>query len=358
LPSDNHARLTLLGWNEWFADRFAPPNGDAAIPARVVSDHGTAWVVNTGDRELPAALDRRLTAAVRADQGLAPVTGDWVCVRQDAAGTVIETVLERRTAFRRHAAGTETREQVLAANVDLVFVVAALDVDVRPARVERYLAMAWSSGARAAVLLSKADVHPDAEAAARLIERSAGGAPVHCVSGLSEEGVEPIRQLVPCGATAVLLGPSGAGKSTLINQLAGEELMRTMAIRSDGKGRHTTTHRQLVAVPDGGMLIDTPGLRELQLWPGADGLDKLFADIDALAAHCRFSNCGHATEPGCAVRAAVAGGELSEARVHSYRKLRRQSEGARLDVSRRHAQTAALKRRRRIAQMREEELPR
>jgi ribosome biogenesis GTPase len=248
----------------------------------------------------------------------------------------------------------------MAANVDVAMVVAALDPTPNLRRLERVLAVALASGARPLVLLNKADLAGDAAVAlAAEAEGIAAGAPVVALSAVTGQGLERLPALIPRGHTAVLLGPSGVGKSTLVNRLAGDDVMRTGAVRSDGKGRHTTTHRELLAMPWGGLLIDTPGLRELQLWVDvdeADGLAQLFADIDELAARCRFADCGHAHEPGCAVQAAIARGELTDGRLQSYRKLRREAVAVERRVGVRHRQEAALGRRRRIARMREEEV--
>jgi len=361
LHPNDHAHLAALGWDDWFADRFARLAADGTLPARVVADHGTGRTVHTGEATLPAQLHPRLTAAARrhADPIL-PAVGDWVAIRSGGGRATIEAVLERRTAFRRKVAGQTSHEQVLAANVDIAIVMAAADVEPNLRRLERTLAMAVASGARPLVLLSKADLAGAAAGTrAAAAERIAAGAPVLALSSRTGEGVELLPRLIPAASTAVLLGPSGVGKSTLVNRLAGDDLMRTGDVRSDGKGRHTTTHRELLAMPWGGLLIDTPGMRELQLWmdvEDAGGIAQLFADVDELAARCRFSDCRHTNEPACAVRAAIERGDLTAGRLESYRKLQREAAAVDRRVGRRHSREAALGRSRRIAQLREEEL--
>jgi ribosome biogenesis GTPase / thiamine phosphate phosphatase len=361
LPPTDRAQLAEMGWDDWFADRFASTAAAGALPARVVADHGTGCVVRAGAETLPARLDQRLTAIARRRRAGAtlPAVGDWVTIRSSGGHTVIEAVLERRTALRRTVVGGTSHEQVLAANMDIAIVVAALDAAPNLRRLERTLAASVASGARPLVVLNKADLAGTAaDSLAAEAERVTAGAPVLPLSALTGEGVDRLAELLPAGRTAVLLGPSGSGKSTLVNRLAGIELMRTGAVRSDGKGRHTTTHRQLFALPWGGLLIDTPGLRELQLWADVDdagSVGDLFTDVDEQAARCRFADCRHTSEPGCAVQAAIARGELTQARLDSYRKLDREAAASGRRVGRRHDREAALGRRRRISGMREEE---
>ena len=234
----------------------------------------------------------------------------------------IHAILPRRGRFSRKAAGDETREQVLAANVDTVFLVTGLDGDYNPRRIERYLVTAWDSGADPVVLLSKADLCEDVPARVAEIESVAPGVPVHAVSSLRREGLEAVRGYMHTGRTVALLGSSGAGKSTLINALLGEERLRTREVReSDSRGRHTTTRRELILLPGGGLVIDTPGMRELSLWQADEGLPATFDDVAALAAGCAFKDCRHESEPRCAVRAAVAAGGLAAERLESWRKL-------------------------------------
>jgi ribosome biogenesis GTPase len=219
----------------------------------------------------------------------------------------------------------------VAANVDVVFITTSLSDDVNARVLERYLTLAWESGARPVILLTKADLEPDPDAVAAEVEAIGGEVPVHVVSSVSGLGLDAVRAHVPPGVTGALLGPSGAGKSTLVNTLAGEELLATAAVGGDGSGRHTTTRRELVALPDGGLVVDNPGMREVHLWLADDGLEDAFDDIAELAAGCRFSDCRHDTEPGCAVQAALADGLLPPERWQSYRDLQR--ELAELEVS-------------------------
>jgi len=216
--------------------------------------------------------------------------------------------------------------QVVAANVDVAFVVCGLDMNYNVRRIERYLTLAWESGAQPVVLLTKADLCDDTDARVFEVESVAFGVPVHAVSAPRGDGVETVRSYVPDGRTAALLGSSGVGKSTLVNALVGEALLATREIREDGRGRHTTTHRQLVPLPDGGLVLDTPGMRELQLWDADEGLHSAFSDVDALAAKCRFADCAHSREPGCAVRSALVAGTLDLERFESWRKLQRELE--------------------------------
>jgi len=364
LHPDDHSRLAALGWDDWFAQRFAAlaARREGVVPARVVADHGAGRVVHTGSEHLDATLDRHMvTAARRGGDFVLPAVGDWVTIRRDGDAALVMDVLERRTAFRRKVAGSASHEQVLAANVDVALIVASLDPAPNPRRLERTLAMALSSGARPAVVLSKADLAgEDTDQLTAEVRRIAGEAPVVALSALTGQSVDRLPELVPAAHTAVLLGPSGAGKSTLVNRLAGGDVMRTAAVRSDGKGRHTTTHRELFVLPWGGLLIDTPGLRELQVWADleeGDAIGRLFADVEELAARCRFSDCGHAREPGCAVREALSSGELAPGRLENYRKLQREAAAVERRVGRRRGREAALGRRRRIAELREEELP-
>src|SRR6202171_2243189 len=252
-----------------------------------------------------------------------PAVGDWVALVRREPVSVIHGVVDRRTSFSRHAAGIETREQVLAANVDVAFVVAAA-TDVNARRIERYLTIAWQSGAVPVVLLTKADIAESPDDLRAELEAVSMGTPVVVTSAVTGDGIDEIvRELQPA-RTGVLLGPSGAGKSTLINRIVGTDLMRTRAIHTSGEGRHMTSHRQLVQLPQGGMIIDTPGLREAHLWEGDDALGGVVEEIEALALQCRFTDCGHDTEPGCAIKAALAEGSLDAARFQSYVKLQRE----------------------------------
>jgi ribosome biogenesis GTPase len=318
--------LPALGFGPYFEQQLLPSD-DGVIPARIAAEHRGAYEVWSTTGSGRAHLAGRLRLELE-DAGV-PGVGDWVVVK-DAPGpgrtTLIERVLERRTVFTRGAAGREARAQVVAANVDLVFAVCGLDADFNVRRIERYLARIWASGAQPFVILNKADLCAGAGARVAEVESRAVGVPVHVTSALHSEGTETVRACIHDGMTVALVGSSGAGKSTLVNALLGEERMRTGEVRaSDGRGCHVTTHRQLVILPGGGLLLDTPGMRELQILD-EDGLDTVFGDIAALAGRCRFRDCRHDTEPGCAVKEAVESGELDADRIENYRKLEREAQ--------------------------------
>ena len=258
-----------------------------------------------------------------------PGVGDWV-VLKDAPGhdrtAVIDRVLARRTVFTRGAAGRQARAQVVAANVDLVFAVCGLDADFNVRRIERYLARIWASGAQPSVILNKADICEDTATRIAEVERQCPGVPVHVTSALRSEGIKSVRACIHHGMTVAVVGSSGAGKSTLVNALLGEDRMLTGKVRArDGRGCHVTTHRQLVLLPEGGLLLDTPGMRELQL-VDEEGIDAVFKDIAALSTRCRYRDCRHDTEPGCAVKDAVESGDIAADRLEHYRKLEKEAQ--------------------------------
>jgi ribosome biogenesis GTPase len=330
------AGLAGLGWDaRWdsaFASMDAGPNTPGLVPARVVAAHRGAWDVATGDGG--PGLGAGVAGRLRHEAGPAelPVVGDWVAIdaRPAEEAATIHAVLARRTQLRRKApADYGTPVQVLAANVDVVIVATSLNREMNPRRIERYLATAWESGARPVVVLTKVDLaHDPVEVAVAeaLLEEVAVGVPVVATSAVRGEGLDAVRGFLGAGRTVALVGSSGVGKSTLANALLGEERLIVREIREDdARGRHTTVGRQLVALPNGaGLLLDTPGLRELGLWDDGTGLDLAFADVVATAESCRFSDCRHEREPGCAVRAAVADGALGADRFAGWQKLARE----------------------------------
>ena len=314
--------LERLGWNERFAEAFEPHAALGRLPARIVLEHTHIYRVATADQEHLARVSGRLRhhAATRPDF---PAIGDWVAVDTGDGGEArIHAVLPRFSKFSRRAAGDVTEEQVVAANIDVVFLVGGLDNDFNPRRIERYLVVAWESGATPVVVLNKADLVEEPERFADEVRGSAPGVDVHTVSAKDPASLEPLRAHLGRGRTGALLGMSGVGKSTIVNRLIGQELLKTRDVRiTDSRGRHTSTARQLVVLGDDGILIDTPGMRELQLWDAGQSLEEAFPEIDALASGCRFRDCSHAQEPGCAVRAAVTSGELPGGRYESFLKL-------------------------------------
>lgn len=317
--------LQTLGWSEFFAAQVSEEEKKSAVPARVSAEHRTEYVVWTAESELRAELTGRFRHAVPQD--VWPAAGDWVLVqpRGEAKAAVLR-VLERRSAFMRKAAGPGLpAEQVVAANVDYVFLACALNRDFNLRRLERYLALAWESRAEPVVVLTKADLCGNLAEVRAAVENIAGGAPIHAVSALRGDGLDDLLPYLQPGRTAALLGSSGVGKSTLANRLAGQALLAVKTIGDDDTGRHTTTHRQLVRLPSGGLLLDTPGMRELQLWDAEQGVERGFDDVETLARQCRFTDCRHKAEPGCAILEALANGTLDESRLRSYGKLQREA---------------------------------
>ena len=307
--------LRELGWNDFFEDQLGAC--DPAIqPARVVSEHGERPLVAGAFGTTSAPL----TGRFRSTADRMPAAGDWVGLLDGR----VDALLEPRTALCRKAAGRASRTQVIAANVDVVFVVTSVNRDLNPRRIERYLVAVARSGADGVVVLSKADLEAELRPLLNLARSAAGEAPVFPVSALRNEGLEPLHARLGPGITAAFVGSSGVGKSTLVNRLVGHEEQAVFAARADDdRGRHTTTARRLIPFPGGGMLLDTPGLRELGL-AGGDDLGAVFDDIDQLARRCRYRDCGHEAEPGCAVRAAVDQGTLTEGRLAGWEKLARE----------------------------------
>ena len=323
--SSAFSALAPYGWDDAWADAFAPYDAEGLLAGRVVRvDRGQCDVVTAG------GVLRADTAFVTPHDPLRVVcTGDWVAVEPGGAPRYVRAYLPRRTAFVRSTSSKRSEGQILAANVDHAVIAVSLAVELDLGRVERFLALAWESGAQPVVVLTKADLVPDATTLSYLVqdvETTAPGVPVLPISAQRGEGLDDLAALVS-GGTTVLLGQSGAGKSTLANALLGEDVMTVHATRDvDGKGRHTTTTRNLLALPGGGVLIDTPGLRGVGLWDAGTGVGQVFSEIEELAEGCRFDDCAHDAEPGCAVRDAVENGELPERRLESYRKLLRENQ--------------------------------
>jgi ribosome biogenesis GTPase len=339
-------RLDELGWDDSMAAAYEPWSARADhVPARVAVEFNHMYRVYVDGAEVEAVVSGRLKHHAES-RGELPAVGDWVVARkrpeEDRASIV--HVLPRRSRFSRKVAGSVTDEQVVAANVDVVFLVMSLDHDFSPRRLERYILLARESGAAPVVLLTKPDLSDDVPARVAEVAVVAGGLPVHILNPRTGEGAETLRAYVGRGRTCGLLGSSGVGKSTIVNRLVGADVQKTRAVReADSKGRHTTTHRELVPVPGGGLLLDTPGMRELQLWAGGDAVDASFDDVERHASGCHFGDCRHRDEPRCAVKAAVTAGVLSAERLESYLKLqdelahlaRQQDQRAQLEEKRR-----------------------
>jgi ribosome biogenesis GTPase len=313
-------QLEDLGWDSFFADAFQPYEQEGLIPARVAARHHGPCELLTEHGRLGGIPAGRL-------EGIdLPAAGDWVAVRQldGERKALIEAVLPRRTTFTRKEAWRRTVEQVVAANIDTLFLVTAFGQDLNARRLERYLVAAWDSGANPVIVVNKSDVAVDVAGDLAEVEGIAFGVPVFPVSAATGAGLEELEPYLGRGRTVALLGSSGVGKSTLVNRFAGREVLATADTGKGGRGRHTTTNRELVPLPGGALLLDTPGMREFQLWADEAVLDSTFADVAGLAADCRFADCTHLHEPGCAVQAALADGSLPAERFDSYLKLQRE----------------------------------
>jgi ribosome biogenesis GTPase len=317
LEKELRLNLNDLGWDEGFAASLEPY--DNSIPGRVSAQHRGEYDVLTEAGELRARVAGRLRHEASSGADL-PAVGDWVALREQT----IQGVLPRRSAFQRKVNLGAAEAQVLAANLDSIFVVTGLDADFSARRLERYLTLAWESGATPVVVLTKADLADDPFALLVEAEQVALGVPVHLVSNVTGEGHAELAPYLRPAATIALLGSSGVGKSSLANRLLGQEAQATKTLAEDGTGRHTTTARQLLRLPGGALLVDTPGLREVQLWDADDGIEQAFADVDELAVGCRFNDCAHLREPGCAVQQAIDEGRLPRERLQSYRALQRE----------------------------------
>ena len=319
--------IEALGWDAGWAEAFAPFAARGHRPARVVAVHRETSIVRDGGGDRSAAVSGTFRFEALAVSDF-PTVGDWVAL--DGAG-VIAAILPRRSVFKRMAADGSRRvaglddEQVMASNVDVALLVAGLDNDFNLRRIERYLAVAWSSAVTPVVVLNKSDLADDIDGRIVAVEAVAPGVSIVAVSARTGDGLVALRGHLRPGTTAAILGSSGVGKSTLVNALLGEDRQKTAEVRdSDSRGRHTTTHRELFELPGGALLVDTPGIRSLEVLGADDGVDTAFDDVADIAAACRFSNCGHDLEPGCAVRSALADGRLTEERLASYRKLERE----------------------------------
>jgi ribosome biogenesis GTPase / thiamine phosphate phosphatase len=332
--------LEQLGWSDFFAHSFVPDGAAGYQVGRVVLEHKQTYLLYTEQGEIAAEVTGKFRHQATRSQDF-PVVGDWVVfnISAGAEKATIHQVLPRKSKFSRQAAGAKTTEQVVATNVDTVFLVSSLDSNFNLRRIERYLVLTWESGANPVILLNKADLCDRVADRIAEVEAIALGVPILVLSAAQQQGLEALQPYLQPGQTVALLGSSGVGKSMITNQLLGLEAQAVQAVRQqDDKGRHTTTHRQLIPLASGGCIIDTPGMRELQLWSAAEGLQETFADIEELAQQCRFRDCQHTAEPGCAVQEAIEQGRLDLARFFSYQKLQRELDYA----TRKQDQTAQL----------------
>ena len=308
------------GWNAFFESEWNRKASNGMFPARIIADYGQLLraVSDQGEILVQRPVNKDFTQQI--------AVGDWVALEHTEPDALrICFVMNRKTKFSRAAAGIEVKEQIVAANVDTVFLVQSLNRDFNMKRLERYLIATWESGATPVVVLTKADLCEDISEKMAKVYETAPGVEVYSISSVTGEGIDQIKQYLAPGKTVALLGSSGVGKSTLINTLAGEELLKTQTIREDdSKGRHTTTHRELVLLPDGGLVLDTPGMRTLSLWEADEGMDALFGDIEKLIESCRFNDCTHGNEPGCAIREALRKGSLQKNRWESWQKLQKE----------------------------------
>ncbi|WP_400162739.1 ribosome small subunit-dependent GTPase A [Brevibacillus sp. TJ4] len=336
--------LEELGWNPHFAQHFAPYAEQGYSVGRITLEHKRLYRIISEYGELLGEVSGKLRYEATGRDDF-PAVGDWVVIapRELEKKATVHAVLPRISKFSRKAAGDTVEEQIVAANVDTVFLVNALNNDFNLRRMERYLVLAWESGATPVIVLSKADLCEDRPARIAEVEAVAIGVPIHVVSAEHDEGMEQLAPYLGQGQTIALIGSSGVGKSTLINKLSGVDVQRISEVREgDDRGRHTTTHRELFLLPGGALLIDTPGMRELQLWDAQAGFHGAFEDIEELAAACRFHDCRHDREPGCAIQAALADGTLDKSRYTSYQKLQRElahqarKEDARLQIAERN----------------------
>jgi ribosome biogenesis GTPase len=317
--------LTNLGWNSHFQRQFEPHKGQGWLPARIAQEHKNLYLAIGENGEYSAEISGKYRYLANERQHF-PTVGDWVAISERESGkATIQALLPRQSAFVRKEAGQRTAEQVVAANIDIVFIVNGLDGNHNIKRIERYLTLAYESEAMPIILLNKCDLCDDLDSIIAEVEARAIGSPVLALSAVTGIGVDSIAAHLAIGKTAAFLGSSGVGKSSIINRLLGENRLKVNAIREDdSRGRHTTTHRELLLLPTGGIVIDTPGMRELQVWGDDQGLKEVFEDIEELAVNCRFRDCSHQQEPGCAVQAAIGGGRLEAARFQSYLKLKKE----------------------------------
>ncbi|PEO42041.1 ribosome small subunit-dependent GTPase A [Bacillus pseudomycoides] len=318
----NQNCLETFGWDSFFEDQSL----EKYEIGRILLEHKHMYRIICDDGEYMAELSGKFRHEA-LDKGDYPAVGDWVHVKKikEESKAIIHSVFQRKSSFSRQAAGERTVEQIVAANVDYLFLVNALNHDFNVRRIERYLLLAYESGSMPVIVLTKSDLCEDVEQKILETEAIAIGVPIFAVDSLQQAGVESLQQFVTSGKTIALVGSSGAGKSTLLNALMGSEVAKTGGIREeDSKGRHTTTHRELFQLPSGGLVIDTPGMRELQLWEGSEAIHATFSDIEKFAEECRFRDCQHENEPGCAVRTAIDVGILEANRLQNYKKLQKE----------------------------------